>query len=124
MGRRLMTKRMAVAILGIFLLSLAPTGGIDVGTTGDSAEILDPVVTRIGIAPDPDSIQGLGEPQVLEGFERTRENTAESTIGVYTELGLIPSVHLPRALAEPRGDLAMVIVHVDVCILYARIPVE
>ena len=124
MGRRLMTKRMAVAILGIFLLSLAPAGGFDVETTGDSAEILDPVVTRIGIAPDPDSIQSLGEPQVLEGFERTRENTAESTIGVYTELGLIPSVHLPRALAEPRGDLAMVIVDGDVGIWDARIAVE
>ena len=123
MGQRLMTKRIAVAILGIFLLSLAPTGGVHVESAGDSEEILDPVVNRIGIAPDPDSIQDLGSPRVLEGLERTRENTADSTIGVYTELGLIPSVHLPRSLAEPRSDLAMVIVDGDVGIWDARIAV-
>lgn len=123
-GRRLMTKRTAVAILGIFLLALAPAGDFSGGVDDSSTETLGPEVNRIGIAPDPDSIQDLGAARVTEGLERTRDNVAESSIGVYTELGLIPSVHLPRALAEPRGDLAMVIVDGDVGIWDARLAVE
>ena len=123
-GRGLMTKRTAVAILGIFLLALAPVGDFAGAPQDSSVEALDSEVNRIGIAPDPDSIQDLGAARVVEGFERTRDNVAESSIGVYTELGLIPSVHLPRALAEPRGDLAMVIVNGDVGIWDARLAVE
>jgi len=123
-GRGLMSKRTAVAMLGIFLLALAPVGDVAIVPEDDSVGVLDPVVNRIGIAPDPDSIQDLGAARVVEGFERTRDNVAESSIGVFTELGLIPSIHLSRALAEPRADLAMVIVDGDVGIWDARLAVE
>ena len=101
-----MGQRIALALIGIFLISLAPAADFPAGQMEDSIEPLDGVVKRIGIAADPNSIQDLGSPTVVEGFERIRDNTADSSIGVYTEIGLIPSVQLPNTLSQPRPDLA------------------
>ena len=119
-----MGQRIALALIGIFLISLAPAADFPAEQMEDSIETLDGVVKRIGIAADPNSIQDLGSPTVVEGFERIRDNTADSSIGVYTEIGLIPSVQLPNALSQPRQDLAIVIVDGSVGIWDARLVLE
>ena len=84
-----MGQRIALALIGIFLISLAPAADFPAEQMEDSIETLDGVVKRIGIAADPNSIQDLGSPTVVEGFERIRDNTADSSIGVYTDGGMI-----------------------------------
>jgi len=93
-----MRRRSVVVMLGILLLSSAPLAGPggEVGIAAD--DDLGYSVKRVEVAPDPDSIQDLGESVVIQGFERTRDNTADSTIGVYTELGLIPPTVLFNAM--------------------------
>ncbi|NDF33537.1 MAG: hypothetical protein EB157_03120 [Euryarchaeota archaeon] len=110
--------------MGLFLISLIPAGDFDLNQVDDSTEALDRSVKRVEIAADPNSIQDLQSPTVSQGFERVRDNTADSIIGLYTESGLIPSVHLPNSLTQPRSDLAMVIVDGDVGIWDARLEVE
>ena len=119
-----MGQRIAVALIGLFLISLIPAGDIYINQSEDSTETLDLSVKRIEIAADPNSIQDLQSPTVTQGFERVRDNTADSSIGVYTESGLIPSVHLPNSLNHPRWDLAMVIIDGGVGIWDARLEVE
>ena len=119
-----MGHRIAVALVGLFLISLVPVGDFNTGQVEDSTEFLDRSVNRIEIAADPNSIHDLQPPTVTEGFERIRDNTADSSIGVYTEAGFLPSVHLPYSLSQPRLDLAMVIVDGDVGIWDARLEVE
>lgn len=119
-----MGQRIAVALIGLFLISLIPAGDFYINQSEDSTEALDWSVKRIEIAADPNSIQDLQSPTVTQGFERLRDNTADSSIGVYTESGLIPSVHLPNSLTHPRWDLAMVIVDGGVGIWDARLEVE
>ena len=119
-----MGRRIAIALIGLFLISLIPAGDFDINRVDDSTEALDRSVKRVEIAADPNSIQDLQSPTVSQGFERVRDNTADSIIGLYTESGLIPSVHLPNSLTQPRSDLAMVIVDGDVGIWDARLEVE
>ena len=119
-----MRRRSVVVMLGILLLSYAPLAGISGGVGIAADDDLGYSVKRVEVAPDSDSIQDLGESVVIQGFERTRDNTADSTIGVYTELGLIPSVVLSEELATPRSDLAMVIVSGSVGMWDARLAVE
>ena len=95
-----MGQRIAVALIGLFLISLFPVGDFNIRQAEDSTESLDWSVNRIEIAADPNSIQDLQSPTVTEGFERVRDNYADSSIGVYTESGLIPSVHLPYSLSH------------------------
>mgnify|MGYP003310813326 FL=1 len=119
-----MGQRIAVALIGLFLISLFPVGDFNINQAEDSTDSLDWSVNRIEIAADPNSIQDLQSPTVTEGFERVRDNYADSSIGVYTESGLIPSVHLPNSLSHSRLDLAMVVVDGDVGIWDARLELE
>ena len=119
-----MGQRIAVALIGLFLISLFPIGDFNTDQAEDSTESLDWSVNRIEISADPNSIQDLQSPTVTEGFERVRDNNADSSIGIYTVSGLIPSVHLPNYFSHPRPDLAMVIVDGDVGIWNARLELE
>ena len=65
---------------------------------------------RIEISPDPDSIQDLGAPVIYDGYEDLRANRADSSVGVYTEAGLLPGVEMSLDFAKHRTDLAIVIV--------------
>ena len=79
-----MGQRIAVALIGLFLISLFPVGDFNINQAEDSTDSLDWSVNRIEIAADPNSIQDLQSPTVTEGFERVRGNYADSSIGVYT----------------------------------------
>ena len=75
-----MGQRIAVALIGLFLISLIPAGDFYVNQSEDSTEALDWSVKRIEIAADPNSIQDLQSPTVTQGFERLRDNTADSVL--------------------------------------------
>ena len=77
-----MGRRIAIALIGLFLISLIPVGGFDINQVDDSTEALDRSVKRVEIAADPNSIQDLQYPTVSQGFERVRDNTADSIIGL------------------------------------------
>ena len=65
---------------------------------------------RIEISPDPRSIRDLGTPSVSQGSEETRQVVAHSTIGTYTQNGLIPSEFMDESLSIPRVDLAVALI--------------
>ena len=119
-----MSQRASLLVLTILLLGTAPLSGTMIDESSTSELPQDNTVQRIEISADPDSIRDLGESNVIEGFERTRSNTAESSIGVYTEIGFIPSVHIPSSLTVTRADLVIVIVNGEVGIWDARISIE
>ena len=75
---------------------------------------------RIEISPDPDSIQDLGEPRISVGKEGTRSPWADSSIGTFTNGGLILSEDIPEALQELRSDIMIVIVDPEASLWDAR----
>ena len=107
-----MTKRSVSVVMAVLLLSYIPI--LDQSSSHDNSSgeglALDSAVERIEISPDPNSIQDLGAPNIYSGYEDIRSVRADSTIGVYTEAGLLPEVAMSSQLAETRSDLAVVLV--------------
>ena len=107
-----MTKRSVSVVMAVLLLSYIPI--LDQSSSYDNSSeeglALDSAVERIEISPDPNSIQDLGAPNIYSGYEDIRSVRADSTIGVYTEAGLLPEVAMSSQLAETRSDLAVVLV--------------
>ena len=58
-----MGRRIAIALIGLFLISLIPAGDFDINRVDDSTEALDRSVKRVEIAADPNSIQDLQSPK-------------------------------------------------------------
>ena len=102
-----MQKRSVVLVLAVLLLSYSP---LPIDESSGDETMLRYSSDKIEISPDPDSIQGLGEPVIYDGYEDIRDNRADSSIGVYTEAGLLPGVEMSSLLAEHRTDLAIAIV--------------
>ena len=115
-----MTKRSVTLMMAILLLSYVPV--LDQSSTEDntSAHSLERTVERVEISPDPDSIQDLGTPLIYSGFEDLRATRADSSIGVYTQAGLLPAVQLSVELAQSRNDLAIVLIDGEVGLWDAR----
>ena len=102
-----MQKRSVVLVLGVLLLSYSP---LYHDTSSGNEELLPTSYEKVEISPDPNSIQDLGAPVISNGYEDLRANRADSSIGVYTELGLLPSTEMSVSMAESRSDLAIAIV--------------
>ena len=115
-----MTKRLVTLMMTILLLSYAPILDQSPTEGNTTVESLDRVVEKVEISPDPNSIQDLGAPQIYSGFEDFRATRADSTIGVYTQAGLLPSVQMSVELANPRNDLAIVLIDGEVGLWEAR----
>ena len=115
-----MTKRSVTLMMTILLLSYAPI--LDQSSTEGNAfeHSLERTAERVEISPDPDSIQDLGAPLIYSGFEDLRATRADSSIGVYTQAGLLPAVQLSVELAQPRNDLAIVLIDGEVGLWEAR----
>lgn len=115
-----MTKRSVTLMMTILLLSYAPI--LDQSSTegNTSMESLDRMVEKVEISPDPNSIQDLGAPLIYSGFEDFRAIRADSSIGVYTQVGLLPAVQMSVELANPRNDLAVVLIDGEVGLWEAR----
>ena len=112
-----MQKRSVMLVLAVLLLSYSPLPLDD--SSGD-VTALRYSPDRVEISPDPDSIQDLGAPIIYSGYEDIRANRADSSIGVYTEAGLLPGVEMSPELAEYRTDLAIAIVDGQVGLWDAR----
>ena len=102
-----MHKRSVVLVLAVLLLSYSPLP-LDSSQSDETLLRLSP--ERVEISPDPNSIQNLDAPTISNGFEDLRANRADSSIGVYTEAGLLPGVEMSSAMTEYRTDLAIALV--------------
>ena len=115
-----MTKRSVTLMMTILLLSYAPILGHSSTEDDATTHSLERTAERVEISPDPDSIQDLGAPLISSGFEDLRATRADSSIGVYTQAGLLPAVQLSAELAQPRNDLAIVLIDGEVGLWDAR----
>ena len=105
-----MTKRAVVVVLAVLLLSYLPAMGEESSSEEPTLSGLEINYERIEISPDPRSIRDLGSPSVSQGSEETRQVVAHSTIGTYTQNGLIPSEFMDESLSIPRVDLAVALI--------------
>jgi len=118
-----MTKRSVTLIMIVLLLSYAPVPDYSPTEDNPIVQSLDRTVERVEISPDPNSIQDLGSPLIYSGSEDLRVIRADSSIGVYTLAGLLPSVHMSTELTQPRNDLAIVLVDGEVGLWEARMAI-
>ena len=105
-----MSKRTVCLILGLFLLSYIPATDFFEEPDESFGTYMDGTTERIEISPNPNSITDLGAPIITDSFESTRSENADSSIGVFTHSGLIPSIYFSEDLAATRVDLALVII--------------
>ena len=115
-----MKQRVTLLVLGILMLSYAPSMGFGSDSTTNNSEGLNTGLDRVEISPDPNSIRDLGQPTIYDGMEDVREVTADTVIGIYTKLGLIPRVSMDSQISEPRSDLAIALVDGEVGLWDAR----
>jgi len=115
-----MEKRISVLILVLLLASYTPIAISESDNGDQNANPLERQNTRIEISPNPDSIQDLGSPTFTQGTEGTRVAVAESSIGVFTDLGLVLSKDVPERLQSTRSDLMLVLINPDVGLWDAR----
>ncbi|SVA40878.1 uncharacterized protein METZ01_LOCUS93732, partial [marine metagenome] len=118
-----MTKRSVTLIMIVLLLSYAPVPDYSPTEDNPIVQSLDRTVERVEISPDPNSIQDLGSPLIYSGSEDLRVIRADSSIGVYTLAGLLPSVQMSTELTQPRNDLAIVLVDGEVGLWEARMAI-
>ena len=116
-----MAKRTATLILAVLLLPYLPS--YDLVEEHTEFDNLASLSERIEISPNPNSILDWGEPATTEGIEEIRDETAESTIGMFTHSGLIPNEFLNENLANSRIDLAIVIVDGETGLWDARLEI-
>ena len=119
-----MNQRVTLLVLGILMLSYAPSMGFASDSTSDYSEELNMDFERVEISPDPNSIRDLGQPTIHEGMEDVRGVTADSVIGIYTESGLIPRLSMDSQIAEPRSDLVMALIDGEVGLWDARVEIS
>lgn len=85
-----MSKRTVCIILGLFLLSYIPATNFFEEPEESFDIAMGDKIERVEISPNPNSITDLGSPVISDGYEITRSEIAESSIGVFTHSGLIP----------------------------------
>ena len=118
-----MSKRTVCIILGLFLLSYIPATNF-FQESEESFDIdMGDKIERVEISPNPNSITDLGSPVISDDYEITRSEIAESSIGVFTHSGLIPSVYFSEDLSSIREDLALVIIDGETGLWDARMEI-
>ena len=78
-----MNQRVTLLVLGILMLSYAPSMGFGSDSTTNNSEGLNTGLDRVEISPDPNSIRDLGQPTIYDGMEDVREVTADTCL-LYT----------------------------------------
>ena len=95
-----MNKRTVILVLSLFLISYLPVFDYDDIKKTQEIEYLDSDYLRTEISPNPDTISNLEISNIYFGPEDKREVRADSSIGIYTENGLIPSVSMKSELTK------------------------
>ena len=116
-----MQKQIASLVLVILLSSTMPFSSQEEEASEKKEKELISAYNRIEISPDPNSIRDLGEPILSNGSEESRLPIAESSIGTYTNSGLMINENIPDYLMEDRKDLMMVIISSNIGLWDARI---
>jgi len=122
-GEIVMRKQISTLVLIILLSS---TLNFQHHTDNDSANVEETLTletNRIEISPDPNSIRDLGRPLISEGEEGTRDPRADSSIGIFSDDGLLLSKSVPRQLLEPRQDLIVVVIEPNTGLWDARMQI-
>ena len=114
-----MGKNVPLLILVLMLSSLSPIAMQEEGV-GEEIHDMGASTSRFEISPDPDSIRDLGKPVISTGEEGSRDPWADSSIGVFTNGGLILSDEIPDELQEARSDLRIVVVDGETGLWEAR----
>ena len=118
-----MQKQIASLVLVILLSSTMPFASHEEEASEKKEKELISGSNRIEISPDPNSVRDLGEPVISNGPEASRLPIADSSIGTYTNSGLIINENIPNYLLEDRKDLMMVIVSSKMGLWDARIAI-
>ena len=118
-----MAKRTVYLILGVLLLSYIPLNDSMVDSQDSFSGLLDESIERIEISPDPNSISDFGAPRIINSSEMSRSESADSSIGVYTHSGLIPSVYFSEDISYPRTDLVIAIIDGETGLWDARMEI-
>ena len=118
-----MNQRISVLLLGILLLSYLPLAEFETKIDNQQNNTLEPEYQRNEISPNPNSIQNLSPISSYFNLEEIRNLRADTPIGVYTELGLIPSVHMNSDLTLPRSDLSLVLIDGETGLWDARMEI-
>ncbi len=118
-----MNKRLVILVLSLFLISYLPIMDYEDSIINDKNEYLPIEITRAEISPNPDTINNFEVKSTYFGTEQIREVRADSSIGIYTENGLIPSVSIKTEFTKIRSDLMIVLIDGEVGLWDARIEI-
>lgn len=118
-----MNQRMVILVLGLFLFSYLPISDYDEFENSSESSFLNLDFIRTEISPNPDTMSNLDISSVYFGPEDTRDTRADSSIGVYTNNGLIPITSMKSELTLTRSDLMIVLIEGDVGLWDARIEI-
>ena len=119
-----MNQRTTVLILAILLMSYFPSLGYDSETESDETNFLDQNYKRTEISLNPNTMHSLSLVSSYFESEETRNLRADTPIGIFTEIGLIPSVLMKSELTSPRSDLLLILIDEETglwdasCLLY------
>lgn len=122
-GGVVMRKQISALLLIILLSSTLNFHDQSDNYSEDAKVILTPEINRIEISPDPNSIRDLGRPLISEGKEGTRDPRADSSIGIFSDDGLLLSKSVPGQLLEPRKDLMIVVIESQTGLWDARMQI-
>jgi len=123
MREQIMNQRMTTLVLALLLISYLPMMNSDTDYNYQSNTLLQPEYERTEISPKTDTIRDLETSNIYLGSEDIRSVRADSSIGIYTELGLLPSVSMNSELTTPRTDLLLVLIDGEVGLWDARMEI-
>ena len=118
-----MNQRTTLLMLAILLMSYSPSLEYDSQTEYDEMNLLDQNYERIEISPNPNTMHSL--PLVSSYFEseETRNLRADTPVGIFTEMGLIPTVLMKSELTSPRSDLLLILIDGETGLWDARLEI-
>jgi len=118
-----MNQRTSVLILAILLISYIPLVENDSETEYSQIDSLNKEYERNEISPNPDTMHSLSLVSTYFETEEIRNLRADTPIGIYTEMGLIPRASMNSELTIPRSDLLLVLIDGETGLWDARMEI-
>ena len=118
-----MNQRTSVLILAILLISYIPLVENDSETEYSQIDSLNKEYERNEISPNPNTMHSLSLVSTYFETEEIRNLRADTPIGIYTEMGLIPRASMNSELTTPRSDLLLVLIDGETGLWDARMEV-
>jgi uncharacterized membrane protein len=118
-----MNQRTTVLIIAILLISYLPSLEHDSETEYDEMNFLDQNYKRTEISPNPNTMHSLSLVSSYFESEETRNLRADTPVGIFTEMGLIPTVLMKSELTTPRSDLLLILIDGETGLWDARLEI-